>query len=179
MPRWNEYFSSDFNYTGGTRGYIYNNEDNKHLENEYRISFKSLYPNVILKLSNENILTFNNEAYKTVVLTLFKNYESIISENNLECSEKYLINFLKNYTYGFLNSKHNQYAIHPFKIISKYMTGYYELLKSLVPTMINGINVDEIYLNSLYNPEDLEDYSNICMEYFLDKCDMPYIQTKY
>ena len=138
---------------------------NQPSKSTHLVSFNMLAINNFITLNNSGVIKINNNhfydflsvlAYNYKPLKFYKTYLDIIVETGLKGQFskqdwerfKFLMKFIINFTYGTLGS--SKYNIHckDFHLISRYSWGFYEILKTFLPTQINKIDTDEVYLNS-------------------------------
>jgi len=111
------------------------------------IRFISMYPNIIIKLWEQELLKFNIKEFGVLFKFIVQNKESI--NKKLTNKNKVLINFIINYTYG---ASHNINSIIKIDGINLIIPYYKDVLISLFdnyPNNVIHIEVDSIFLDFL------------------------------
>jgi hypothetical protein len=132
------------------------------------INFNLLYASTIIKLYDDGLLTFNNEAFGNVITTIIRNRKEIKKEHGSD-NVWFLTKIIINWTYGELGSEKSKYNVSPFRMISLYCHGLFNTLIEMCPNSIVKIYVDEIYISHYEN-----DYVKRSIHHILDKLGLPY-----
>lgn len=149
----------------------------------HTVTFEAMYPNIMLKLYEDNIMKYSNKAFGAMVNDLFKHRSEIkrrFTTAREDTIENYLVDkithddiwyltkILINATYAELGSD-SKFKVTHFKSISTYASGQFNQLIEMLGNFVLEINVDTIHL-SHYNV----DYVKDIVHHVLDKTGLPY-----
>jgi len=147
-------------------GIVKFNDDYKNIEiNDFRqITFSNLYPNIIIKLNDENKIKFNIEEYGIIYKFIVENYDNI-KNNYIDedirmkwCAMKNAMFGCSNYFKSIVN--YSQFFKdynndNKINIVSNYMYDFFNDIFNKYDKYIININTDGIYFfdnipNSFY-----------------------------
>ena len=115
-----------------------------------KISFNSLYPNIIVKLYENGKLKFNIDEFAIIYSFMVKNINIIKNHKNITDVSKLLFKFLINYTYGALsNPKFSNFYVDKHRLICEYIHHPLVTFKNDYIDNIIYVDTDVIYLDFL------------------------------
>ena len=136
-------------------------------EASHVITFNSLYPNVILKLTDFGVLKYNHIGFNNYVIDIIKLYQHQDKKSKI----RYVTKSLVNYIFGILCSDKVEYGVLSISPITQYSGYIFDMLNSFINEDIKFINIDQIYLTNY-------EKNKILIHYILDKIDLPYYVEK-
>lgn len=147
-----------------TRSNIYLNDNyiEKNIKNIKKFSFISLYPTLIIKLIDNNIIKINRNDYYTIFKYLVNN------RNYFKNKSSYVIvKIIINYFYGILVSKkQNKIILQNFEEFDNYKYHMYDNIKTILKDDLIYLDTDQFYyIDNNYNidfniPYEIEDVSS-------------------
>lgn len=160
-------------------GFIFYNSDSASSDVTHKIIFKSLYPNILLRLYKNNFVWFNNKLYGSIIINIIELMDSMKSEifkteNDLNIEDYlvhsilkentwYLLKFIINFTY-YISLFSDNFKLNNHHLIARYTKEIFEDLIKKHYINVLSIYIDEI---DIYQPsETIDDIIN--------KLELPY-----
>jgi hypothetical protein len=128
------------------------------------IKFISMYPNIIIKLWEQELLKFNIKEFGVLFKFIVHNKELI--KEKLTNRNKGLLNFIINYTYGAVHNTNSIIKVDGLNLIISYYKDTLISLYDNYPNNVFYVDVDTIFLDFL---------DKTILDKYITPLDLPYV----